>query len=382
MKPVKTRVITRKRRTVRRGIVEAHIAFAVHNTVSIAAVWFCFNLKKMREAELLKMVRAIEEWTDLPPLQVYEDGTVMILMKDMHLHQSVQTIRNVRRRIAQKIGIKIPYSALTIIDKSDDYESLTKRLKHYLEEAKRKGEGTLCYGTSRYDFCLEGGEESIFTDFFSKKPEVDLYNFYEGVPLTEKVKVLGYKNGILRLKTSLAKAAFLRNEPFTFIRHPLLPDTIKADIVQTIPNRAEVVLTRLRFVDSSPVDRESVRITPKKPLKAMIECPNGKEREGYIHAISVNSVAVRSEGEEWEKECFEANEKHVMISFDLPLKDKEQSHVHISAMLRYKKDRQLIFTIYPNHFLKQQIESYIALQQTRLIAMIQKMVLDFYQGES
>ena len=89
MKPVKTRVITRKRRTVRRGIVEAHIAFAVHNTVSIAAVWFCFNLKKMREAELLKMVRAIEEWTDLPPLQVYEDGTVMILMKDMHLHQSV-----------------------------------------------------------------------------------------------------------------------------------------------------------------------------------------------------------------------------------------------------------------------------------------------------
>ncbi len=374
------RLIEQEWRTIRRGIVDAHIAFARRNTVAIAVVCFHFDLEGLSEADLLKIVRLIQEQTDYAPLQICDEGTLMTFIKDMHLHHCVQMIKTVQERIIREIGVKMSHGALTIIDKEDNYDTLTTRLKRYLEQAKEMGEGRICYGTARYDFCAKGGDESIFANFFSENRQIDLYNFYNGVPLSEKVEVLNYKDGVLRLKTSLAKAAFLKNEPFTFIRHPLLPDTIKADIVQTIPNRAEVILTRLRFVDSSPVDRENIRIIPEDPLEATIECPDGAEIEGYIYAIAVNSVAIRLEDEALGCYCFETKEKHVMIAFDLPLKEGKKSHMRISAILRYKKDGQYIFSIYPNHFFKQQIESYIALQQTRLIAMMQKMVLNFYQG--
>jgi hypothetical protein len=253
-------------------------------------------------------------------------------------------------------------------------------MQRYLAQARNVGGGKICYGTSRYDFCTDGGEEEIFARFFADNHRVTLYNFYNGMPLSEEVEVIGFQQGILRVKTSLAKAAFLKNEPFTFIKHPLLPDTVKADIVNAAPTRAEVVLGNLRFIDKSPVDRENIRVMPDETIEATIECAGGEEIGGVIHSLAVNSIAVRLDKTDLVDFCFSDEEKHAVIAFELPEREKRKTQVRISAILRYKKEDQLIFSIYPNHFFKQKIESYIALQQTRLITIMQKMVLNFYQG--
>ena len=139
-------------------------------------------------------------------------------------------------------------------------------------------------------------------------------------------------------------------------------------------------MSNLRFIDKSPVDRENIRVMPDETIEAFIECANGEEIAGVIHSLAVNSIAVKLERVEMTEICFEGDEKHVVISFDLPEREKRKTHIRISAILRYKKADQLIFSIYPNHYFKQKIESYIALQQTRLITIMQKMVLNFYQG--
>ncbi|WP_353661633.1 hypothetical protein [Hydrogenimonas sp. SS33] len=321
----------------------------------------------------------LQERTDFAPLLLCDDGSMMTFMKEMHLHRCVQVVKTIQESARRELDVEIAYGALTIIDGEDRYETLMKRLDRYLEESKKSGGGKICYGTARYDFCTEGGEEEIFANFFADHDKITLYNFYNGMPLSEEVKVLGYQNGVLRVKTSLAKAAFLKNEPFTFIKHPLLPDTIKADIANAIPNRAEVALTRLHFIDKSPVDRENIRVMPDETIDLFVECPNGDELSGTIHSIAVNSIAVRLAAPETAERCF-GEEKHAVLTFDLPGREKQTTPMRLSAILRYRKEDQLIFSIYPNHFLKQKIESYIALQQTRLITIMQKMVLNFYQG--
>ncbi|WP_456451508.1 hypothetical protein [Hydrogenimonas sp.] len=370
----------RERLIARRGIVRAHIRFVKENGTSLAMLCFYFDPSAMSEEQLEESVMLLQEQTDFSPLLVCDDGTLMTFMKDMHLHRCVQVVKTIQDTMRRSIGVEIAYGALTIIDAADTYEGLMERMQRYLEQARRIGGGKICYGTAKYDFCTQGGEEEIFANFFADNKRVTLYNFYNGMPLSEEVEVQGYQQGILRIKTSLAKAAFLKNEPFTFIKHPLLPDTVKADIANAVPNRAEVVLTNLRFIDKSPVDRENIRVMPDETIEATIECPGGEEIDGVIHSLAVNSIAIRLDRIELAELCFSDEEKHVVIAFDLPERERRKTHVRISAILRYKKEDQLIFSIYPNHFFKQKIESYIALQQTRLITIMQKMVLNFYQG--
>ncbi|WP_201352226.1 hypothetical protein [Hydrogenimonas urashimensis] len=369
-----------EREVVQRGIVKAHIRFVKKSDISLAMLCFAFDPAKMSEETLEKAVMIVQENTDFSSLELCEDGTMMTFMKDMHLHRCVQVVKNIQETLRRSHDVEIAYGALTIIDKEDDYESLMHRIRRYLEQSKVGEEGRLCYGTRTYDFCSEGGEEQIFSNFFADNRRITLYNFYNGMPLSEEVKVLSYKNGILRIKTTLARAAFLKNEPFTFFKHPLLPDTVKADVANAVPNRAEVVLTNLRFIDKSPVDRENIRVMPDETIEVFIECANGEEIVGSIHSLAVNSLAIRLDDREMADFCFEGDEKHVVISFDLPERERRKTHFRISAILRYRKANQLIFSIYPNHFFKQKIENYIALQQTRLITIMQKMVLNFYQG--
>jgi hypothetical protein len=370
----------RERLIARRGIVRAHIRFVRENGTSVAVLCFYFDPGAMREEQFEESVMLLQEQTDFSPLLVCDDGTLLTFMKDMHLHRCVQVVKTIQETMRRDIGVEMSYGALTIIDPSDTYEALMERMGRYLEQSKKIGEGKICYGTSKYDFCTESGEEEIFANFFADNKKVTLYNFYNGMPLSEEVEVLGYQHGVLRAKTSLAKAAFLKNEPFTFIKHPLLPDTVKADVANAIPNRAEVILSNLRFIDKSPVDRENIRVMPDETIEAVIECVNGEELEGVIHSLAVNSIAIRPDRMELADLCFPDEERHVVIAFDLPERDRRKTHMRISAILRYRKEDQLIFSIYPNHFYKQKIESYIALQQTRLITIMQKMVLNFYQG--
>ncbi|OQX72489.1 MAG: hypothetical protein B6D59_08335 [Campylobacteraceae bacterium 4484_4] len=369
-----------ERTIARRGIVKAHIRFVKNSETSLAMLCFSFNTSRLDEEQLEKSVMLLQEQTDFSPLLVCDDGTFMTFMKDMHLHRCVQVVKNIQETLRKSLNAEMEYGALTIIDKEDSYDTLMARMERYLAQAKEIGEGKICYGTAKYNFCTEGGEEEIFANFFADNQKVTLYNFYNGMPLSEEVNVLSYQKGVLRVKTSLAKSAFLKNEPFTFLKHPLLPDTVKADIANAVPNRAEVILSNLRFIDKSPVDRENIRVMPDETIEAFIECANGEEIAGLIHSLAVNSIAVNLERVEMTEICFEGDEKHVVISFDLPEREKRKTHIRISAILRYKKADQLIFSIYPNHYFKQKIESYIALQQTRLITIMQKMVLNFYQG--
>ncbi len=363
-----------------RGIVKSHIRFVKRNGVSLALLCFALKLPDPKEERFENAVTTLQELTDFSVLLLCEKGLLFTFLKDLHLHRAVQVTKNIQETLQKDTGVTMSHAALTIVDEEDGYESLMGRIERYMKQAEKLGDGKICYGTAKYDFCTEGGEEEIFVNFFSDQKKVTLYNFYNGMPLSEDATVLGYSGGLLRLKTSLAKAAFLKNEPFTFLKHPLLPDTLKADIANAMPNRAEVVLTNLRFIDKSPVDRENIRVMPDEPIDVTIECADGTEVYGTIHSLAVNSIAIKLKDPKEADRCFSMSETHVMLAFDLKEQQQKSAHIRISAVLFSREQDQAVFAIYPNHFFKQKIEGYIALQQSRLITIMQKMVLNFYQG--
>ncbi|NPA29591.1 MAG: hypothetical protein GXO33_05340 [Epsilonproteobacteria bacterium] len=361
---------------LRRGVVESYLRL-VRNEGALVAIL------RLRPAEALEErlregVALLHEQSDFSPLFLCEDGSLLLFLRQMHLHAAVRSAKGMRELLRTRCGLDIVCGALTLMDADDGYETLKARLDTYMARAEKAGGGKICYGNVHYDFCARGGEKRIFDYFFSGRREVSIYNFYNGMPLHEKVTVLGYENGLLKIKTSLAKAAFLRNEPFTYIRHPQLPDTIRADVVTAIPGRAEVTLGNLHFIDTSPLDRENIRISPEESIEVSIGCSEGEAVVGKLEAIAVNSIAVRTDAAVPDA-CLEESAQYT-VAFNLPERETGEAHIGVTGTLRCRKEGVWIFSIYPNHFAKQKIESYIARQQSKLITILQKMVLNFYQG--
>ncbi|BBG64765.1 hypothetical protein NNO_0063 [Hydrogenimonas sp.] len=82
-------------------------------------------------------------------------------LKDIHLHRAVQVAKNIQETLLKDTGVSIVNAALTVIDEGDSYETLMGRMERYMEQARRYGEGKICYGTSKYDFCANGGERDF-----------------------------------------------------------------------------------------------------------------------------------------------------------------------------------------------------------------------------
>jgi len=364
---------------VERSVIKSYIDFVKQNNTPIAITCFSLNLSNQAEEKLEKIIMLLEKINNFLPIYQCDSGLYFTFFRNIQLHHSVQVLKTFNENIEKLHDISISYGALTMIDKDDTYENLMSRINKYIEQARIVGGGKIRYGTSQYDFSIKNGEEDVLRNFFISNHHVKIYNFYNGIPLSEEAEILSYSNKMLRLKVSFAKAAFLKNETFTFLRHELLPDTLKADIANTFPKQGEVILSNLRFVEESPVNRTNIRAKPDSPIPILIKHNNDKVISGIIQSISVNTVAVKIKNQETPNSYFESKNKHFILTFKL--KNSKGNDINIRAVGFYlgRNNNQVIFTIQMSSFLRQQIENYIKVQQTKLMTIIQKMVLDFYQ---
>ena len=364
---------------VEKSVVKSYIDFVKKKDTPIAIVCFSLNLSSTAQEKLEKIIILLEQTNNFSPVYQCESGLFFTFFRNMQLHHSVQVLKKFNENIEKLHDISIAYGALTIIDKNDTFESLMSRIGKYIGHACIVGKGKIKYGTSQYDFTTKKDEEDILKNFFTSSNHAKLYNFYNGIPLSEEVEILSYKNGLLRIKVSFGKATFLKNESFTFLRHELLPDTLKADIVNTFPKLGEVVLSNLRFIEESPVDRTNIRAKPEIPIQIQIRHDNDTPINGTIQSISINTIAVKIDNQTVPNGYFESANTHFTLIFKLQNAKGKDINIRIFGIYLAKNDNQIIFTTHMSKFLRQKIEDYIKLQQTKLMTIIQKMVLDFYQ---
>ncbi len=364
---------------VERSVVKSYINFVKQQDTPIAIVCFSLNLSPQAEEKLEKIIILLEQINNFSPIYQCKSGLYFTFFRNMQLHHSVQVLKTFNENIEKLHDISISYGALTIIDKNDTYEKLMFRISKYIEHACIIGGGKIRYGTSQYDFSTKKDEEDILKNFFISSSHAKLYNFYNGIPLSEEVEILSYSNGMLRIKVSFGKATFLKNETFTFLRHELLPDTLKADIVNSFPKQGEVVLSNLRFIEESPVDRTNIRAKPDTPIPVLIKFNNDTIIDGTIQSISVDTIAIRIKNKKISDSYFESTNTHFILIFKLQNSKGNDINIRIIGVYLARNDDQVIFTTHMSKFLRRKIENYIKLQQIKLMTIVQKMVLDFYQ---
>ncbi len=373
--------ICKLKSVVERSIVKAHIDFAKKSSSPVAIICFSLNSTSdsKEEHELESSLIHMEKINNYAPIYECKSGIFFTFIKNIQLHHGVHLLKEFSQSIEKEFEVILSCGAVTIVDKNDTSDLLMERVSRYMQQALEVNDGKICYGTSQYDFYTKKDEEDILKNFFISSSYAKLYNFYNGIPLSEDVQIISYSKGMLRIKVSFGKATFLKQEPFTFLRHELLPDTLKADIVNTFPQEGTAILTNLRFVEKSPIDRENIRVKPDVPIDVKIIREKNPDIDGIIQSISVNTVSIKLNKTDISDSYFEDNNARFTLVFKLPASKGKMINFKIFALYLTKNSDQIIFSIYMNKFFKQKIENYIELQQTKLKTIVQKMVLDYYQ---
>ena len=219
-----------------------------------------------------------------------------------------------------------------------------------------------------FDFYETQDDKKVLKNIFKKSNRVKLFNFYEGLPITENMEVLRFDQGLIQLKTNPIKLPFYKNEKFTFIQHDLIPTILKASIVKIEPNKSLMVLGNLEFLDSSPVERSGVRIEPERSIYASLSLENKKLLDGMIASLSQNSVVLNVKIDSiksltqkplWDTE--------LTIQFQIPTSKNFLTTIKTKASIYSIIENKVVLNISPNKAEESKLKNYISLRQSDML---------------
>ena len=93
--------------------------------------------------------------------------------------------------------------------------------------------------------------------------KIDLHNYYNGLSITNNGIITDIKNGVVTLKTSYMQQKAIMMEKKSLIVSSALPYAIEsADVVKISFEKQTVELKSLKFVKTSPITRDTIRVVP------------------------------------------------------------------------------------------------------------------------
>jgi hypothetical protein len=231
------------------------------------------------------------------------------------------------------------------------------------------------YGTKDFDFYESQNDKQVLNKIFKKLSEIKLYNFYQGLPITEIVKIANFADGIIQVFLDPIKIPFYQNEEFTFIQHDLIPVIIKAKIIKAEPTRSLMVLGKLEFLDSSPVERSGIRVEPEKEIYASLAKDSKKVTEGSIISLSENSVVLHVKPDNitklLEKPLWDTE---LTLQFQIPTRKSFLTVIKTKAYIYSIVNEKIVLNISPNTLIKSKLRNYISLRQGDLIVNLKNVI--------
>jgi hypothetical protein len=361
-----------------RGIIEANIEFSQTHFSPLSVVKFHYEVDVQDGFFFKDLIAYIHSFSDFNSILQGQDDTFLIFLKDCKIHQAKAIITQLIKKIKYKFNIQLESIGITLLAEDDDYKSLLDRLDKYYVMSKLSSNSKIFYGTKDFDFYENQNDKKILQNIFKKLSETKLYNFYQGVPIVEKVQILSFNEGVIQAKLDPIKLPFYQNEKFTFIQHDLIPNIIKARILKIEPIRSLMLLGNLEFLDSSPVERSGIRVVPDKEIYASVSKENKKLVEGSIISLSENSIALHVKPDNitrllesplWEQE--------LSVRFQIPTQKSFLTVIKTKAYIYSIVNEKIVFNIIPNTFIKAKLRNYIAMKQEVVIGDLRQYLKKF-----
>lgn len=354
-----------------RGIIEANIEFVKTHFSPLSIVKFHYEVD-VEDAFFFKdLIAYIYSFSDFNSILQQPNDTFIIFLKDCKLHEAKAIVNKLVKSVKNKFNISITNIGITLLDENDDYKSLLDRLDKYFVMSKLSTKDKIFYGTKDFDFYESQDDKKVLANIFKKLSTVKLFNFYQGVPITEEVKVANFTEGVIQISIDPIKLPFYQNEKFTFIQHDYIPVIIKAHIMKIEPQRSLMVLSKLEFLDSSPVDRGGIRVEPDRDIYASLSQQNKKIIDGSITSISEDSVVLNAKPDDvtklLEKPLWDVE---LTLQFQIPTKKSFLTMAKTKAYIYSIVNDKIILNISPNTLIKSKLRTYISLRQGDLIGTL------------
>ena len=358
-----------------RGIIEANIEFAKTHFSPLSIVKFHYEVDVEDGFFFKDLISYIHSFSDFNSILQQPNDTFIIFLKDCKLHQAKSIVNQLIRKVKSQFGVDITKIGITLLDGEDDYKSLLDRLDKYYIMSKLSSRRKIFYGTKDFDFYESQNDKQVLNKIFKKLSEIKLYNFYQGLPITEVVKIANFADGIIQVFLDPIKIPFYQNEEFTFIQHDLIPVIIKAKIIKAEPTRSLMVLGKLEFLDSSPVERSGIRVEPEKEIYASLAKDSKKVTEGSIISLSENSVVLHVKPDNitklLEKPLWDTE---LTLQFQIPTQKSFLTVIKTKAYIYSIVNEKIVLNISPNTLIKSKLRNYISLRQGDLIVNLKNVI--------
>jgi len=353
---------------ISRGIIESNIEFSQNHNAPLSIVKFGYDVDLEDGFFFKDLIAFIHSYSDFNSILQQPNDTFIIFLRDCKIHEAKSIVTQMVQKIKFKFKVDIEHIGITLLDEEDTYKTLLDRLDKYYVMSKLSTRKKIFYGTLDFDFYETQSDKKVLDNIFKKNSSIKLFNFYQGLPITEKVKVLKFDQGLIQLKIDPIKSPFYENEKFTFIQHDLIPTVIKAKIIKIEPNKSLMVLGNLEFLDSSPVDRDGIRIEPERDIYSSLSLENKKLIDGTISSLSENSIVLHVKPESikllTEKPLWDTE---LTLQFQIPTKKSFLAMVKTKAMIYSIVNDKVVLNITPNRLIKSKLRNYISLRQNDVL---------------
>jgi len=350
---------------INRGVIESNIEFSQNHNTPLSIVKFGYDVDLEDSFFFKDLISFIHSYSDFNSILHQPNDTFIILLRDCKIHEAKSIITQMVQKVKYKFKVAIEHIGITLLDDRDTYKTLLDRLDKYFVMSKLSSKDKTFYGTLDFDFYETQNDKKILESIFKKLKEIKLYNFYQSLPIVEKVKILKFDQGLVQLKIDPIKIPFYENEKFTFIQHDLIPTAIKASIMKIEPNKSLMVLWNLKFLDSSPVERGGIRIEPKRNIYTSLSLENRKLASGNITSLSENSIVLQVETKSIESLTQKPLwNSELIMQFQLPTQKSFLTHIKTKATIYSILHNRVVLNIAPSRLTKSKLRDYISTRQS------------------
>ncbi len=363
---------------INRGIIESNIEFAQNHNTHLSIVKFGYDVDIENGFFFKDIISFIHSYSDFNSIIQQPNDTFIIFLRDCKIHEAKSIITQMVQKIRYKFKVDIEHIGITLLDESDTYKTLLDRLDKYYVMSKLSSRKKTFYGTLDFDFHETQSDKKVLDNIFKKSSTIKLFNFYQGLPITEKVEVLKFAQGLIQLKIDPIKFPFYEKEKFTFIQHDLIPTVIKANIIKIEPNKSLMILGNLEFLDSSPVERSGIRVEPECDIYTSISLESKKLLDGHIASLSENSVVLHVKPENIkalsEKPLWNTE---LTLQFQIPTKKSFLAMIKTKALIYSIINDKVVLNITPNKLIKSKLRNYISLRQSHVLLNLKQELKKF-----
>jgi len=350
---------------INHALIESQLARSKNFNSHLCVVKFELKFNPNEAKQFKEIVSFMYEFLGYTPVIHEGSNNFLLFIHESKIHNVVMTIKNMVMSVKIKYGVHIKNIGVTLYDENEDLNDLLERTNRFFMKSKISKTTDIYYGTKFFEYSKDGSFDNI-RSVFTQEPHINIYGFYKESPLLSQVQVINYEDNRLQVKANPEYVPFLKKQEFVYIEHTMVPDIMRGDITNVVDNSI-IEINNIKFLDNSPVHRKNIRVTPHRPIQAILDCGDEFTMEGLIADISKNSILLTTKLAKIEElQSKGLHSKSFNLKFHLESKNNTFV-VDVKAMIYKTFGNQVVLNIYPTPEISTEITEYIAMCQNILL---------------